>query len=284
MDVAYGNLTPIKAQPEAKAARQALIRAKNAIIAAYQELEPDPVPAPVVKRTKGALVVNATACVPAWFFQAGITHVAFDLTAENMADAKHRTGSERWAGFTLGGMFISRGGDTQNEVNHAATICQDNQLAFLVLDVEAHKVGYPTPGNPGGGKLEWTDNLFAGLRAKLGLGFPLIGVTFGIHQDASVMNHDAFRRHNVKALFEAYEGAHAGNGWVDGATTGVKRTAEHVAAQGWKPAHLALGDKHLVRDVAEFADPAVAALVGDVFVWGPEQAADTILELQKVPA
>ena len=221
-----------------------------------------PVPTRPV-RIKGAMVVTAGNCDPNLLRQAGITHVAPEITDTNMTDLF----TPRWDGFQKGGFVVARALTTaavRQEALVAATRAHIEGLAFLVMDTEAHKADM-------GGSLDLTEALFSQLRTDLGPGFRLYNVTFGIHSSPAVVNHDALRKHNVKAIWETYGG--------DGATLGVAQTVAKANAEGWSPAHVALGDKSLAVEVAEAR--ALSGL-GDVWAWAPEQAGVDVLELAKV--
>jgi hypothetical protein len=213
-----------------------------------------PVPtAPV--RVKGAIVITAGNANPDLLRQAGITHVAVEHNLDNARDAA----TARWAGFTMGWFIVSRGNDGDTLAFKAPL-----DSKFLVVDTEAHKADM-------GGQLAWTETLYATLRSRFGQTCTLYNITFGIHSSPAVVNHEALRKHNVKALWETYGGL--------GETLGVSATVAKAHLEGWNPAHVCLGDKNLPAEVAE-----VRALsgVGDVFCWAPEQAGLDVLELAKV--
>jgi hypothetical protein len=238
VDLAYGALS--ESPPRVGFAKRRLIDIKNAITVA-----------PPRVRVRGALVVTAGNMDPQLLWRAGVRHVAVELTAENLVDFA----TARWVGFTRGLMHISRGAPSVAELDRVASAARP--FGFLVCDTESHKTDM-------GGRLEWTDTLYAGLRSRLGPGFRLFNVTFGINSSPLVVNHDAFRQHNVIPVWEAYDG--------DGRTLGVRETASKAAREGWEPPHVCLGDKSLEADVAELAG---FGGVGDVWLWasdnGPAQ-------------
>jgi hypothetical protein len=242
IDLAYGALTPIKAEPEAKTARARLIDAKNALA--------DPVPPPpppVVKPLGGAMVVTAGNLDPQLLRDCGVSHVAVEMT-----DANDRELALGWgAGMVLGWFMVSRGNDGDTL---ATVLAQARSLKFAVIDTESHKVDM-------GGSLAWTETLYAALRSRLGPTFPLYNVTFGIHSSPAVVNHDAFRRHNVVPIWEAYDGP--------GNTLGVARTTVKAVAEGWKNPHIAIGDKSLLADVEELHQVVLPGL-GGVWLWAPD--------------
>lgn len=233
-----------------------------ALIAGSGNSVVQPTPEPARKLLKGAIVVTAGNMNVDLLRQAGVTHVAVELNAANMSDF----GTPRWDGFTKGWFVVSRGndGDTLSTTLFAYT----NVIRFAVVDTESHKTDT-------GGSLAWTDTLYAALRSKLGAAFPLYNITFGIHSSPAVVNHVAFRRHNVTPIWEAYDG--------NGATLGVGRTALKAADEGWPNPHLAVGDKSLREDAAMLAassawNPVVRP--GGVWAWAPEQAGDSLLALR----
>jgi len=263
IDLAYGALTearnaldPTQAAdllPGTKItyARKRLVDAKNALI------EP-PVPTRPIRK-KGAIVINAGNCSPDLLRQAGITHVAVEDTDANVRDVL--TG--RYNDFVVGWFVVSRGNDGDTIAGNLSG--DPVRFSFAIIDTESHKTDM-------GGQLAWTETLYAALRLGFGATFPLYNITFGIHQNPTVVNHDAFRKHNVTPIWETYDGA--------GQTLGVARTVSKANAEGWTPAHVCLGDKSLAVECAEAK--ALSGL-GDVWCWAPEQAGAAILELAKVP-
>lgn len=217
-----------------------------------------PMPEPMRKLVKGAIVVTAGNMNVDLLREAGITHVAVELTNANGVDF----GTARWQGFTKGWFIVSRGndGDTLANAVRLANLANPD-ITFTVPDVESHKTDM-------GGSLAWTDTLNAALRSKLGAAHQLYNITFGIHSSPVVVNHTAWRRWNVTPIFEAYDDA--------GSTYGVDRTAEKAELEGWTRPHVALGDKTLVRDVVDLKAGAVIGL-GGVWLWaadsGPAQDA-----------
>lgn len=196
------------------------------------------------------MVVTAGNISPLVLRNAGVTHVAVELTGPNLWEISQAS----WGGFEKGAFFVSQGPDAVNEAVHVSTIIRDNPfLKFAVIDTERHKVGM-------GGDRSWTENLYRELRARLPKPFPIINVTFGV--DAAVdgpVNHQALRTYGIEALWEAYDG--------DGATIGLTMIRDRALAGGWNPANLALGDKSLRSDI-----PALSGMsqVGDVWLWAPD--------------
>ena len=68
------------------------------------------------------------------------------------------------------------------------------------------------------------------------------------------MNHEAFRRHNVIPIWEAYD--------ENGVTLGVGRTAAKAADEGWPGPQIAIGDKSLARDLPASEAQALGGRVG----------------------
>jgi hypothetical protein len=239
-------------------ARRRLTDAQNAL----EDLgAPEPQPQPVTRRVVGAMVVNASSSSTELLQQAGITHVAVELTAANEADFA----TSRWDGFEKGWFLISRGDDSASLA--AMLAGSAGRATFAVVDTESHKAD--AGGNPA-----WTEMLYARIREVVGPQFPLYNVTFGIHSSPAVVNHDAFRRHAVVPIWEAYDG--------DGRTLGVRRTAAKAEGEGWSGPHVAIGDKSIPADVGELVAGASAGL-GGVWVWAPEQTGVDVLELAKLP-
>lgn len=222
-------------------------------------------PQPAGKLVAGAMVVNAGNCSPDLLSRTGIKLVAAEITDANMRDLA----TARWDGFERGGFFVSRPASRSiaNEASDCVAAAKLHGLRFLVIDTESHKTDM-------GGKLEWTESLFAELRRLLGDAFALYNVTFGIHSSLAVVNHEAFRRHKVTTIWEAYDGA--------GATLGVNLTAQKAAAEGWSRPHIAMGDKSIQVDANSLASPGVP--LGGVWLWAPEQAGDSVLALTGVLA
>jgi len=231
---------------------------KRLIDAKYALTEPVPPPVRPVRK-KGAIVINAGNASPELLRQAGITHVCVDLNEANRADFI----TPRWNGFVCGWFVVSRGNDGDTIAKNLAATTP--LAAFVMVDTESHKTDM-------GGALAWTETLYAALRSKFGATFPLYNITFGVHSSPAVVNHEAFRKHNVTPIWETYDGA--------GQTLGVSRTVAKANSEGWTPAHVAFGDKSLAVECAEAK--ALSGL-GDVWAWAPEQAGADILELAKVP-
>jgi hypothetical protein len=217
---------------------------------------PTAVPAPAPDRTRGAIVVVAGNMDTRLLRQAGVTHVAVELTAENLEDLA----TSRWDGFVRGGFHVAR--DTDQESIRAtarmtAALILSHRLAFLIEDTEAHKTDLPD-GAQNLERLAWTDWLFAELRSQLGRSFPLYNVTFGLHSSPAVVNHQAFRRHDVTPIWEAYD--------EDGVTLGVGRTAAKAIDEGWTSPQIAIGDKSVLSDLPE----SDAQALGGVWLWAPD--------------
>ncbi len=219
-------------------------------------LAPPTIPAASPQRTKGAIVVVAGNMDTSLLRRAGVTHVAVELTTDNLRDLA----TSRWDGFVLGGFHVAR--DTTQESIRAsagttASIVSSHRLAFLIEDTEGHKADLPD-GASRPERLLWTEWLFSQLRSRLGTSFPLYNVTFGVNSSPAVVNHDAFRRHNVTPIWEAYD--------ENGVTLGVRRTAAKAVAEGWPSPQIAIGDKSLSRDLLESG----AQSLGGVWLWAPD--------------
>jgi hypothetical protein len=259
IDLAYGRAKALRdAFPDASPWRLDATYVMKRLVDAKKALtDPAPPPPPPVRpvRKKGAIVINAGNASPELLRQAGITHVAVEYNVANLDD--FLTG--RWDGFTKGVFVVSRGNDGDSIANIPFG------AYFAIIDTESHKTDM-------GGSLAWTETLYAALRSKLGAAYPLYNITFGVHSSPAVVNHDAWRKHNISPIFETYDGA--------GQTLGVARTVSKANSEGWTPAHVALGDKSLA---AECAEAKALSGLGDVWAWAPEQAGVDILELAKVP-
>lgn len=219
----------------------------------------EPAPQPVAQKPLiGALVVNAGNCDVELLRQAGVTHVCVELNEANAYDLA----SGRWAGLTRGWLVISRGDDGAGIANGFANGV-GSDIRFVVVDTESHKVDM-------GGQLVWTERLYAAMRATVGPSLPLYNVTFGIHSSPAVVNHLAFRRHNVTPIWEAYRGPDESQNIPDGATTGVAQTVFKAVAEEWKPVQIALGGIHFAEDIADLRKPAVRSLVSGVWLWSPD--------------
>jgi hypothetical protein len=206
-----------------------------------------PEPEPVRTLMKGAIVVIAGNMNVDLLRQAGVTHVAVELTAENGVDFA----TSRWDGFQRGWFIVSRGNDGDTIAKSLAAAALGT---FAIVDTESHKTDI-------GGSRAWTDTLYAAVRSKLGQNWPLYNITFGVNSSPEVVNHIAFRRWNVAPIWEAYGS--------EGSTYGVDRTAEKAALEGWVRPHIALGDKSLVRDVVDLKAGAALAL-GGVWLYGAD--------------
>jgi hypothetical protein len=185
-----------------------------------------------------------------------VTHVAVELTDDNLRDFA----TSRWDGFVRGGFHVAR--DTTEEsiratARETAALVRSHGLAFLIEDTEAHKADLPD-GVIRPERLQWTEWLFSELRMRLGPSFPLYNITTGIHSSPAVVNHEALRRHNVIAIWEAYD--------ASGVTLGVSRTAAKAADEGWSAPQIAIGDKSLATDIPQTESRALAG----VWLWAPD--------------
>lgn len=257
VDLAYGALS--QSPPDVPRAKKRLIDIKNA-------LAPDAPPPPVLMPPKrGAMVVTAGSCDPSLLRRAGVTEVAVDYqNPNNLADLR----TARWDGFNRGLFYVSRGGNFTLEASEIVNAVFSYNLGHIIVDTESHKTDV-------GGSRAWTENLYQEIRRLLGPSpFAVRNITYGIHQSPAVFNHDALRRWDITAVWEAYDGF--------GATTGVSSTAQKMNGEGWNPANLALGDKNLIVDCASLRDPQLRALVGELWLWAPEQAGTDVLALGTV--
>jgi hypothetical protein len=212
--------------------------------------------APSPQRMKGAIVVVAGNIDPELLRQASVTHVAVELTDDNLRDFA----TPRWAGFVRGGFHVAR--DTTEEsiratARETAALVRSHGLAFLIEDTEAHKADLPD-GVLKPERLLWTEWLFSELRSRLGPSFPLYNITSGIDSSPAVVNHEALRRHDVIPIWEAYDGS--------GVTLGVARTADKAVDEGWSAPQIAIGDKSLATDLPQTERRALAA----VWLWAPD--------------
>jgi hypothetical protein len=218
-------------------------------------------------RMKGAIVVVAGNIDPVLLRRAGVTHVAVELTDDNLRDFA----TPRWDGFVRGGFHVAR--DTTEEsiretARETATLVRSHGLEFLIEDTEAHKADLPD-GVLRPERLLWTEWLFSELRSRLGPSFPLYNITSGIDSSPAVVNHDALRRHNVIPIWEAYDS--------NGVTLGVGRTAAKAAGEGWSAPQIAIGDKSLATDLPKSETEALAG----VWLWAPDNGS---LAAQPPPA
>jgi hypothetical protein len=216
---------------------------------------PAAAPSPALR---GAIVVVAGNVDPSLLRQAGVTHVAVELTDDNLRDFA----LPRWAGFVRGGFHVAR--DTseasiRETARQTASLVSAYGLEFLIEDTEAHKADLPD-GVIKPERLQWTEWLFSELRSRLGPSFPLFNVTVGVHSSPEVVNHEALRRHNVVPIWEAYDS--------NGVTLGVGRTAGKAADEGWPVPQIAIGDKSLATDLPQTASRALAG----VWLWAPDNA------------
>jgi hypothetical protein len=238
--------------------RRLLVAAAAALLAALL-LVPAAVPAP--ERTKGAIVVTAGNIDPRLLRQAGVTHVAVELTDANLRDFA----TSRWDGFVRGGFHVAR--DTTEEsirasARETAALVQTQGLQFLIEDTEAHKADLPD-GVIRPERLQWTEWLFSELRSRLGPSFPLYNITTGLDSSPQVVNHAALRRYSVVPIWEAYD--------QRGATLGVGRTASKAASEGWPAPQVAVGDKSLATDLRQSEKRALTG----VWLWAPDNGSLT---------
>ena len=232
------------------AQRKALFAAIDPILRPSQP-KPAPEPTPPAPRVRGAMVVTAGNISPLVLQHANVQRVAVELTGPNLTEVNRAA----WLNtFEMGGLFISRGPDAENEAVHVSTIVKDNPfLKFMVIDTECHKVGM-------GGERIWTENLYRELRERLPKPFPIFNVTFGVdaHLDDAV-NQTALRTYGIIPTWETYN--------ENGYTLGLTMIRDRAIAGGQNPANLVLGDKSLRSDIPELRG---MAQVGDVWLWAPD--------------
>lgn len=227
---------------------------------------PQPEPEPIIRRINGAFLDTAGDADPALLLSRGITHVAVEMTAENFEDFKpgNRSAGKRWHGFqAFGGLYMSRGAPSEEEMDEVADACHENLFSFLCCDTESHKTDM-------GGSLLWTSSLYHGLRHRLGPSFPIRNVTFGRDQSPAVFNHAALRSFGIAADWETYDG--------NGFTQGVAQTVAKIWTEGWKPVNVVLGTKSLHSEIPEAKRLRNSeGTVGDIWLWaadhGPSQDA-----------
>jgi hypothetical protein len=195
--------------------------------------EPPPLPAPSFWDQHFAIVITAGNADPFTLWASGVRAVAFADNPENRVLAQHAS----WAVFKRG-LFVVTRGTTEATLKGEATgfaFAHQPPVEFMVVDTENLKADAP---NQHYFQLQqvFYDELRRLAPAKL-----IANITYGWHQDSTVVNRKALTDNNIEPWWEAYDG--------DEASWNVRAVTEKLNAQGHKPARICLGDKRLEEQV-----------------------------------
>jgi hypothetical protein len=200
------------------------------------EPQPEPPPSPPVSTfwdQHFAIVITAGNIDPQLLWDAGVRAVAFDVTAANTVEAQ----SAGWARFVRGWFFITRATTAAGLIEEAIDFSQRlnaSAIDFAVVDTENLKADFPNQE-----RFELQRLFYAALRARTAK--LLANITYGWHQDGSVVNYQALADNRIEPWWEAYNGDEAS--WNTAAVTAK------LNAQGFNPARICLGDKRLEQQV-----------------------------------
>lgn len=225
---------------------------------------------PVQKLVVGAILVTAGNMPVEWLDRVEFTHVCTEVSANNLAELSI---DAKWGHFIRGGFYVSRGLIEADKAAIAAILDdpQNDFLEFFVVDTEALK----DDQFPGDG-MAAQDGLFGWLGSEVANPY---NITFVRHQDATVVNHQSMKDHDIEYLGEAYLGGGPNN--PDGWTDDVAFCVAKMQALGWEFPHVCLGDKGLTDQVVEVTSSLVRqGEVGGVWFWAPEQTDGEILKFE----
>jgi hypothetical protein len=198
---------------------------------------PEPSPSSYWDARHGAVVNVAGNASAELTWNAGVREIFFEMTqAANLAEMK----LPRWAEFVQSGFFVTRTKTdsveaAKAEAQFVVSTFAANAMRALLIDTEQWKADVV----PSGPKL--TDAFYGELRALLGPAVPIANVTYGWHQDASVVPRDTLEKHNIERYWEAYNG--------DALSWDLRSVAVKLNLQGEKPARVSLGHKMLPAHV-----------------------------------
>lgn len=245
---------------------------RKRLIEISEALEPSPAPTPPPAPSSFwdahyAIVVNAVNCDAALLRQAGVTHVAFEINPPNISELP----TEKWAGFRHGGFYSVRGLSVEAALVEAAALSWHltYNVDFLVIDTEWWKADSLRSHAPDADGLAIQEAFYAELR-RLAPDARIANITYGWHQDGSVVNHEALRRHRIEPWWEAYNG--------DEASWNTRAVCEKLNAQGYRPARLCLGHSRLESQVPEWqrlvaeGKAARGAMLWDVSLGPPQNS------------
>ncbi len=210
-----------------------------ALVVAEPQPEPTPTPPPIVSwwdQHQFAIIITAGNIDPQLLADAGVTAVAFADSAANRLEAQQAG----WARFQRGVFFVTRATSAdalKSEAKAFKDLLANPAVSFGVCDTENLKADAPNQHY-----FALQDVFYTELRTMTLA--RVANITYGWHQDPTVVNRQALRNNFVEPWWEAYNG--------DAASWDTRAVCEKLNAQGHKPARLCLGDKMLEAQVPQW--------------------------------
>jgi hypothetical protein len=210
-----------------------LLKATDLVVEPQPEPPPSP-PAPSFWDQHFAIVITAGNADPFTLWASGVRAVAFADNPENRVLAQHAS----WAVFKRGLFVVTRATTDAGLKDEATSFAFAHQppVEFMVVDTENLKADAPNQDRFALQQVFY-DELRRLAPAKL-----IANITYGWHQDATVVNREALTANNIADWWEAYDG--------DAASWDTRAVTEKLNAQGHKPARICLGDKRLEEQVS----------------------------------
>ena len=230
--------------------------------------------------SKGAFLVNAGAASPSLLEAGGIKRVATQINvhgsdnASTAANVAGLAGTKSSMPFAIHGGWGVVGPDVSADVTLAVKRILEHDLKFYIADTELYWLA-------GWNVTDMTTRLVEGLRASLGVAFPLAVVSFGYAPSGfpgATLNSGAAvcRRLAVDFIPEGYD--------FSGVSYGMENVLPYLERDGIpKPPLVAIGDKTVERDANYLATHTLGQPVSGVWTWAAEQTGAALPVLAKVP-
>lgn len=233
-----------------------------------------------VFHSKGAFLVNATAAAPSLLDAGGIKRIATQINVHGQDNGSTSTNVANLAGIKSSMPFAMHGGwgvlgpDVGADVKLAADRIRAHGLNFYIADIE---LWWLAGWNVTDMLTRWAD----GMRAALGVTFPLAAVSFGYSESGfpgATLNSGAAvcRRLAIDFIPEGYD--------LFGVSYGMEKVLPYLAKDGIpSPPLIAIGDKSVERDADYLTGHNKDQPVSGVWSWATEQTGTTIQRLSTVP-
>ena len=230
--------------------------------------------------SKGAFLVNAGAASPSLLYAGGIKRVATQINvhgsdnASTAANVAGLAGTKSSMPFAIHGGWGVVGPDVSADVTLAVKRILEHDLKFYIADTELYWLA-------GWNVTDMTTRLVEGLRASLGVAFPLAVVSFGYAPSGfpgATLNSGAAvcRRLAVDFIPEGYD--------FSGVSYGMENVLPYLERDGIpEPPLVAIGDKTVERDTDYLTGHEQSQPVSGVWSWATEQTGTTITRLKTVP-
>lgn len=180
-----------------------------------------------------AIVIDARNADPNTLWDAGVRAVAFAINAANTIEVQHAA----WARFQRGNFFVTRGTTAIALMAEAKAFADllTPPVTWTLVDTENLKADEPHQD-----RFQLQALFYAELRRLLPVA-RIGNITYGWHQDGSVVNYKALSDNVIEPWWEAYNG--------DAASWDVRAVTEKLNTQGFRPARICLGHRLLPMQV-----------------------------------